>query len=118
KKHFIVVMAFFFAAIVSHAQQNFIGQVSVDYAKTISWWSLAKEMWPDWFEQSKDHMPKDVVSYFNFTGDTTRSVYKRTKEPYIQPGLWYWSNGDDNVVYNDYKSGTTTSQKPVYEQIY
>jgi GLPGLI family protein len=118
KKHFIVAMAFFFAAIVSHAQQNFIGQVSVDYAKTISWWSLAKEMWPDWFEQSKDHMPKDVISYFNFTGDTTRSVYKRTKEPYIQPGLWYWSNGDDNVIFNDYKSGTTISQKPVYEETY
>jgi GLPGLI family protein len=118
KNKFIIASICIFLTSAVFAQQNFIGQVSIEYAKTISWWSLAKEMWPEWFEQDKDRMPKEVVSYFNFTGDTVQSLYKRTKEPYIQRGLWYWSNGDDNVVYNDYKTGTTISQKQVYEQTY
>ncbi len=118
KKQFIIVFVLVFAALTSRSQENFISQVSIDYAKTISWWPLAKEMWPDWFEQGKDRMPKEVISYFNFTGDTARSLYKRTKEPYIQRGLWFWSNGDENVVYNDYKTGTTITQKPVYEETY
>jgi len=118
KKHFIIAFVTLLSAIVVHSQENFIGQVSIEYAKTVAYWPLAKEMWPDWFDRQKDYMPKEVVSYFNFTGDSTRSVYKRTREPHIQAGLWAWLNGDENEVYNDYKSGTTITQKPVYEQIY
>ena len=118
KKQIITAAIALLSIIAASAQQSFIGQVSIEYAKTISYWPLAKEMWPEWFDQEKDRMPKEVISYFNFTGDTAHSVYKRTKEPYVQRGLWYWSNGDDNVVYNDYTKGTTISQKQVYEETY
>ncbi len=75
-------------------------------------------MWPEWFENDKDHMPKEIISIFNFTGDSARSIYKRIKEPERKPGMWFQSFADENVVYNDYTTGMTTTQKPVYEETY
>ncbi len=118
KKKIIFVFVFAIYAIIARSQQIFIDQVSVDYAKTVAVWPLMKEMEPDWFEQSKDRMPKETISYFNFTGDTARSVYKRTKEADIPRNMWFRPFADENVVYNDYTNGTTTTQKPIYEETY
>ena len=118
KKKIIFVFGFAIYAIIAHSQQIFIDQVSVDYAKTVAVWPLMKEMEPDWFEQSKDRMPRETISYFNFTGDTARSVYKRTKEADIPRGMWFRPFADENLVYNDYTTGITTTQKPVYEETY
>ncbi|MES1216618.1 MAG: GLPGLI family protein [Bacteroidota bacterium] len=118
KKQIILLIAFIILISASHAQQIFINQISVDYTKTVSWWPLAKEMWPEWFDSDKDHMPKEVISVFNFTGDSTKSIYKRIKEPERIQGMWFQSYADENVVYNDYTTGMTTIQKPIYEETY
>ena len=118
KRSFILLIAFTLQTIISRSQQVFIDHVSVDYKKTVSWWPLAKEMFPDWFENEKDHMAKENVSIFNFTGDGTKSIYKRIKEPERQPGVWSEVFADENVIYNDYTTGTTISQKPVFEQTF
>lgn len=118
KKSSLLIIAFIVAFFTSHTQQVFIDQVSVDYTKTISWWPMAKEMWPEWFESDKDRMPKEIISVFNFTGDNTKSVYTRIKEPERKPGMWFQSFADENTVYNDYTTGMTITQKPIYEETY
>lgn len=100
------------------AQQIFLDKVSIDFAKTVSVWPLIKEIEPEWFEQGKDHMPKETVSYFNFTSDGTKSVYKRVKEAEVPKGMWWEPFADQNVIFNDYQTGTTISQKPVFEQTF
>jgi GLPGLI family protein len=100
------------------AQQIFLEKVSIDYVKTVAVWPLMKELEPRWFEQQKDRMPKQTVSYFNFTSNGNLSLYKRTKEAEIPRGMWFQPFADNNTVYNDYAAGTTASQKPIYEETY
>ena len=103
---------------VSKAQQVFLDKVSIEYVKTVAVWPLMKEMDPEWFERGKDRMPKETVSYFNFTSDGGKSIYKRTKEPEIPRGMWFQPFADNNIVYNDYTAGTTISQKPIFEETF
>jgi GLPGLI family protein len=98
--------------------QVFLDKVSIDYVKTVAVWQLIREIEPEWFDRGKDHLPKETLSYFNFSGDSHKSVYKRTKEAEIPRNMWFQPFADNNVVYNDYTTGTTVSQKPIYEETY
>lgn len=118
KKQIFIITIMILLRTFCYSQQTFFSEVSIDYTKTVAYWALAKEIWPDWFEQGKDNMPKEITSYFNFTGDSAHSVYKRTKEPDVQRGMWYITFAEENVVYNDYKAGTTTTYKPIYEETF
>ncbi|PZR25115.1 MAG: GLPGLI family protein [Citrobacter freundii] len=111
----ILVTALSFGA---KAQQIFLDKVSIDYAKTVAVWPLMKEIEPEWFEEGKDHMPKETISYFNFTSDGNKSVYKRVKEAEIPKDTWWQPFADQNMIYNDYETGTTISQKPVFEETF
>jgi GLPGLI family protein len=117
KKQIIFVACAMFA-FMAKGQQLFLDKVSIDYVKTVAVWPLIKEIEPRWFEQGKDRLPKETISYFNFTGDAGRSLYKLTKEAEIPRGMWFQTFADNNVVYNDYTSGSTTSQKSIYEETY
>jgi GLPGLI family protein len=118
KKQTILFVACLFVGFVSKAQQIFLDKVSVDYVKTVAVWPLIKELDPQWFEQGKDRFPKETTSYFNFTSDGSKSVYKRTKEADLPRNMWFQPFADNNVVYNDYTTGTTISQKPIYEETF
>ncbi len=100
------------------AQATFIDKVSVDYVKTVAVWPLLKEIQAEWFERMKDNRPKEAVSYFNFTGDNQKSIYKLTQAYTVPKGKWFEPFADNNIVYNDYITGITVSQKPIYEGNY
>ncbi|MDP4264097.1 MAG: GLPGLI family protein [Bacteroidota bacterium] len=118
KKQTILFAIALLFVLIARSQQVFLDKVSIDYVKTVAVWPLMKEIEPEWFEQSKDHMPKETVSYFNFTSDGNKSLYKRTKEAEVPRGMWFQPFADNNLVYNDYTTGTTISQKPVFEETY
>lgn len=100
------------------AQTSFFGKVKIEFEKVTNVPAYYKELDPQWFEQIKDRLPKNVVSYHEFTGDTTRSVYKPGREVPIDPRHWFRPVADKNVVYTDYKAGRTIAQKPVYEETF
>jgi GLPGLI family protein len=118
KKQFLLYLIFLKLGYCIHAQQLFLDKVSIDYVKTVAVWPLMKEIEPEWFERGKKYMPKETVSYFNFSSDGNRSIYKRTKEADIPRNMWFQPFADDNTVYNDYIAGTTVSRKPIYEETY
>lgn len=66
----------------------------------------------------KDKMPQFSTSWYQFTFDNNKSVYKfdrldeKTKLP------WRNRNEEDNVWFNDYNAGTFTDQKFVFDDIY
>lgn len=103
------------SALASKAQTPFFSTVQVEYEKTVSVHQLMRAVEPEWFESSKEHMPVETKSYFMFTGDTMQSVYRQTKEAVIPPGMWFSPVADNNVVYNNYRTGRTITQKPVFE---
>lgn len=100
------------------AQQIFLDRVSIDFVKTVSVWPLMKEIEPEWFERIKDRVPKETLSYFNFTSDGSKSLYKRVKAPETPRGSFWEPFADQNIIYNDYETGTTISQKPVFEETF
>ena len=112
----LVIAHFFFAS--SFAQETFHPVVKIEFEKTVYVRQLYKEMEPDWYERIKDRVPEKTVSYFDFIGDTTHSIYKPGKEVPVDPRSFNMSMADKNVVYNNYQTKTTISQKPVFEETF
>lgn len=103
-----------------NSQARFFSTIKVEYEKTTSVRQLQKDLSEgnSWFEQNKERYPVSVLSYYEFIGDTSRSIFRPGKETPADPRMWWRPVGDKNVVYNDYKTGTTTTQKPVFEETF
>jgi GLPGLI family protein len=118
KKYLLATITMLILVGSTSAQQTFLKTVSVDFVKTVAVWPLMKEIEPEWFEESKDHMPKELKSFFNFSTDGVKSLYKKTKDAEIPRNMWFQPFADNNNVYNDYSTGTTVTQKPVFEETF
>ncbi|HEV8286003.1 MAG TPA: GLPGLI family protein [Chitinophagaceae bacterium] len=117
KKIFIcIALLIFFSQL--QAQTNFFGTVKIEFQKTVYARQLYKEMFQQWYDMFKDRVPAQVVSYFDFIGDTAKSIFKPGKEAPFDPKSFYNAVADKNVVYTDYKSQKITAQKPVYEETF
>ncbi len=108
------------AAQVVTAQDRFFATIKVEFEKTTSVRQLMREMQEgnSFFEQYKDRIPVSVASYYEFTGDTSKSIYQPIKETPPDPRSFYRPIGDKNIVYTDYKKGISISQKPVFEETF
>jgi len=103
------------------SQQPFFSTIKVEFEKTISVRQLMKEQQEgnnSWYEQNKDRFPVSMINYYDFTGDTAKSLYQTGKDVPIDPRSWYRPVGDKNIVYTDYQRGISISQKPVFEETF
>jgi GLPGLI family protein len=100
------------------AQTNFYQAVKIEFEKTVYVRQLTKALQPEWYERIKDRLPETALTYYNFMGDTARSIYRTGREVPRDPKLTYQSFAENNVVYNDYISGSTITQKPVFEETF
>lgn len=102
------------------AQDRFFSTIKVEFEKTTSVRQLMKELQEgnSWYEQYKDRFPVSFVNYYDFTGDTSKSIYQPTKEVPVDPKSFYRPVADKNIVYTDYKKGISISQKPVFEETF
>lgn len=100
------------------AQTRFFPTVKIEFEKTVYAHQLYKEMFPDWYDMAKDRIPAQVITYHDFTGDTSRSIYKPGREVPIDSRHWYNSVADKNTIFTDFRTGRVTSQKPVYEETF
>ncbi len=107
-------------ALAINAQARFFPTIKVEFEKTTSVRQLMKELQEgnSWYEQNKDRFPVSMLSYYEFTGDTSKSLYKPGKEIPIDPRSWYRPVGDKNIVYTDFQKGISISQKPVFEETF
>ena len=108
------------AGLRASSQARFFSSIKVEYEKTTSVRQLMKDLQENssWYEQNKDRYPVSVLSYYEFIGDTGHSIYRPGKELPADNRMWWRPVGDKNVVYNDYKTGITVSQKPVFEETF
>ena len=104
----------------SFAQENFFPTIRVEFEKTTSVRALMKELQEgnSWYEQNKDRFPVTMLSYYDFIGDSTRSLFKPGREVALDPRIWYRPVADKNVVYTDFRRGTSITQKPVFEETF
>lgn len=105
-------------AIISHAQTQFFGKVKIEFEKNINVHATYKDLDPQWYETIKERLPKNVISYHDFIGDSTKSIYRPGKEANIDPRSWYRPVADKNIIYTDFKAGKVIAQKPIYEETF
>ena len=117
KKTFIIAVSFLLFNVLQ-AQVRFFGTVRVEFEKTLNVHASYKSMDAQWYEQIKDRLPKEAITFHVFTGDSTRSLYKPGKEADIDPRTWFRPIADKNVVFTDFKTGKTIAQKPVFEETF
>lgn len=120
KRMIISFLLFSVIAQTGKAQDKFFSTIKVEFEKTTSVRQLMKDLQEGsgWYEQMKDRYPVSVVSYYDFTGDTSRSIYQPGKEVPVDPRVPYRPVADKNIVYTDYKKGMSVAQKPVFEEIF
>ncbi len=121
-KRSLLFIAFYFCLLSANSQPRFLPAIKVEFEKTTSVRQYMKDLqegnMSSWFEQNKERYPVSVVSYYEFIGDTSHSIYKPGKDIPIDPRAWWRPIADKNVVYNDYNNDRTISQKPVYEETF
>lgn len=117
-KKMIMLPAAVMLMVAVHAQTRFHNTVKIEFQKTVAVQQLYKDLAPEWYEMIKDHLPATVISYFDFIGDTAKSIYKPGREVPVDPRSFFSGVADKNVVYNDYSAGATVSQKPVFEETF
>lgn len=120
RKQLLTIICAVIAAVQLNGQTRFFSSIKVEYEKTTSVRQLMKDLQEgnNWYEQNKDRYPVSVLAYYEFTGDTSHSIYKPGKDVPADPRMWWRPVADKNVVYNDYKTGRTISQKPVFEETF
>ncbi len=106
-----------FLAGTASAQTSFQPKVKIEFEKTIYVRQLVKATEPEWYEEIKDRLPESIVSYFDFMGDTARSVYKPGREVDQNKGF-YNTSSDKNVVYTDYSAHRSVNRKQVFEEVF
>src|SRR5688572_6204962 len=104
----------------SFSQERFFSSIKVEFEKTTAVRQLMKDLQEgnSWYEQNKDRYPVSMLAYYEFTGDSSRSLYKPIKETPPDMRSWYRPVGDKNVVYTDFSKGISISQKPVFEETF
>ncbi|NTS43856.1 GLPGLI family protein [Flavisolibacter sp. BT320] len=105
-------------SVQSFAQTRFHPEVKIEFEKTVYSKQLYMELYQEWYDQFKAMIPDQVVSYYEFIGTTEKSLFRETKEAQLNPRSWYQPLADKNVVYNDYTTGKTITQKPVFEETF
>lgn len=120
RKFLITATVVLFSMFQMQGQVKFYPAVKIEFEKTISVRQLMKDLIDDpaWFELYKERYPVSSLSYFDFTGDSSHSLYKPGREVAQEQRFSYRPVADKNVVYNDYTKGTTISQKPVYDETF
>jgi GLPGLI family protein len=117
-KRLATIIALYLFVQPAAAQASFHPLVKVEFEKTVYTRQLYKEMEPEWYERIKDRLPATTITYFDFIGDTTRSLYKPGREVATDSRMFGSGIADRNVVYHDYRAGTVTAQKPVFEETF
>ena len=117
KKIFLSPVLIFFVTVIC-AQTPFHSSVKIEFEKTVYVRQLYKALEPEWYERIKDRLPQTSITYYDFVGDTTKSLFKPGRETQYDPRSFYQGIADKNIVYNDYASGTTITQKPVFEETF
>lgn len=110
------VIALLFVTTVLPAQTVFINTVKIEFEKTVYMRQLYKDLYPAaTYDRIKNQLPETSISYFNFIGDTVNSLYKPGRETdarAVRPP------GNDNVVYTNYPSQKSITQKLVYDETF
>ncbi|HLF45998.1 MAG TPA: GLPGLI family protein [Chitinophagaceae bacterium] len=71
-----------------------------------------------WAEMFKDRIPQFSTTYYSYTFNNDKSVYKYTRQDEKTKLPWGNNNVEENIWYNDYAAGNFINQKFVFDDTY
>lgn len=71
-----------------------------------------------WAEMFKDKIPQFSTYWYSYTFDNNHSVYKYERMDEKAKLPWGNNNAEENIWYNDYRTGTYTHRKFVFDEAY
>jgi GLPGLI family protein len=117
KSNFLIAVVLLLSS-GARGQTSFHKTVKIEFEKTVYVRQLYKEVSPRWYDMIKDRLPETFISYSDFTGDNAKSIYKPGREVPSDPRMRNDFAADKNVVYTDFITGRSTTQKPVFEETF
>lgn len=114
KKIFFLLLISFWE--IAHAQQ-FINSGMIEFEVRVN--NLKAFGDGFWAQMLKDKMPPFSTSWYDFTFNNNKAIYKfdRLDEKTKLPWQDRW-NEEDNIWYSDYTAGTFCDQKNIFGDIY
>ncbi|HEX8332102.1 MAG TPA: GLPGLI family protein [Segetibacter sp.] len=100
---------------IAQAQTQFIVKGKIEFEKITN---LHKQLQNDsWGEMMKKTSPQFKTEYFDLYFDNNKTLFKPGRAVVTTQKVPEWLNGPaaENVVFNDLSSGTSVSQKAVFE---
>ena len=111
----IVAPLFLFVYIHVQAQQ-FINSGKIEFeVRTNNHKIFGDGMFGEMF---KDRFPQFSTTYYDYTFNDNKAIYKYTHQDEKSKLPWGNNNVEDNFWYSDYEAGTFTDQKFVFDDIY
>lgn len=103
------------------AKAQYTAQGKIEYERKVNIHrqleDMANESGGSWFEKMKSQIPKFVVSYFDYSFNTSSSLYKPGREVENPTKMMFGSSpAADNIVSTDFKTGRVNAAKQVFEQ--
>ena len=71
-----------------------------------------------WAEMFKDRIPQFSTTYYHYTFDQDKAVYKYNRRDERAKLPWSRGEEEDNIWFSDYGAGTFTHQKWVFDNTY
>ena len=112
----LIVMAIFLVPSISFSQARFIASGKIEYEKKTNMHSKMGDNW--WSEQWKDKLPQFRSTYYDLVFKDNQSIFVSGREVDDKYKNFWGSASTDDVIYNNYDSGKTISQKQVFEKLY
>ena len=111
----ILIPVFICFSIIGHAQQ-FVSNGMIEFeVRTNNHKSMGEGMWAEMF---KDKIPEFSTSYYHFTFNENKAVYKFDRKDEKNKMPWSSGSEEDNIWFSDYSTGTFIDQKFVFDNTY
>ena len=113
-----ILMILFVTGTCSLYAQNsiFLSEGKIEFERKVNLYSQLDDD-NSWTELQKKSMPKFKTSYFNLLFTKNKTFYQPGRENTDNNNLWQ-QPAEENVIYADFETGRSVSQKKVFEQFF
>lgn len=113
-KKIFIITAILISTVCS--AQQFISSGMIEFeVRTNNHKSFGDGIWADMF---KDKMPQFSTSWYQYTFNDNKAVYKYNRKDEKNKLPWSRGEDEDNLWYSDYTAGTFTQMKFVFDNNY
>ncbi|MBI3235154.1 MAG: GLPGLI family protein [Bacteroidetes bacterium] len=116
--NFFRLLVFIFLIPLNSRGQQIIFSGTIEYECRVNIHKVMQEESPEWYEMTKDRIPKLSIIFNNLTFDTLKSIYYPGKEPEQKPPFWGDEGVPDSYIYSDFKVQQLVAQKEVFDQTF